>query len=40
VDSRDLAEAFYGRVLPFDERASIRYADVATGRERIRWPIG
>ena len=27
-----LAEDFYGRVLPFDERASIRYADVVTGR--------
>lgn len=35
-----LAEDFYGRVLPFDERASIRYADVVTGRERIGRPIG
>ena len=35
-----LAEDFYGRVLPFDERASVRYADVVTGRERIGRPIG
>jgi predicted nucleic acid-binding protein len=35
-----LAEDFYGRVLPFDERASIRYADVVTGREKIGRPIG
>lgn len=35
-----LVEDFYGRVLPFDERASIRYADLVTGRERIGRPIG
>ena len=35
-----LAEDFCGRVLPFDERASIRYADVVTGRESIGRPIG
>jgi predicted nucleic acid-binding protein len=35
-----LAEDFYGRVLPFDERASARYADIVTGRERIGRPIG
>ena len=35
-----LAEDFYGRVLPLDERASIRYADVVTGREKIGRPIG
>jgi toxin FitB len=35
-----LVEDFYGRVLPFDERASIRYADVVTNRERIGRPIG
>lgn len=35
-----LLEDFHGRVLPFDERASIRYADVVTGRERIGLPIG
>ena len=35
-----LAEDFHGRVLPFDERASVRYADIATGRERIGRPIG
>jgi toxin FitB len=35
-----LAEDFHGRVLPFDDRASIRYADVVTGRERIGRPIG
>jgi toxin FitB len=35
-----LAEDFHGRVLPFDERASVRYADIITGRERIGRPIG
>ncbi len=35
-----LTEDFYGRVLPFDERASVRYADVVAGRERIGRPIG
>jgi toxin FitB len=35
-----LTEDFYGRVLPFDERASVRYADIVTGRERIGRPIG
>jgi toxin FitB len=35
-----LTEDFHGRVLPFDERASARYADVVTGRERIGRPIG
>jgi predicted nucleic acid-binding protein len=35
-----LTEDFYGRVLPFDERASARYADLVTGRERIGRPIG
>jgi predicted nucleic acid-binding protein len=35
-----LAEDFYGRILPFDERASARYADIVTGRERIGRPIG
>ena len=35
-----LVEDFHGRVLPFDERASIRYADVVTGRERIGRSIG
>ena len=35
-----LTEDFYGRVLPFDERASVRYADIATGRERMGRPIG
>jgi len=35
-----LAEDFHGRVLPFDERASARYADIVTGRERIGRPIG
>jgi toxin FitB len=27
-------------VLPFDERASARYADIVIGRERIGRPIG
>jgi toxin FitB len=35
-----LAEDFHGRVLPFDERASARYADIVIGRERIGSPIG
>jgi len=35
-----LAEDFYGRVLPFDERASIAYADIVTHREQIGQPIG
>ena len=35
-----LAEDFRGQVRPFDERASVRYADVVTGRERIGRPIG
>ena len=35
-----LAEDFHGRVLPFDERATARYADIVTGRERIGRPIG
>ena len=29
-----LTEDFHGRVLPFDERASVRYAEIVTGRER------
>jgi toxin FitB len=35
-----LAEDFHGRVLPFDERASARYADIVVGRERMARPIG
>ena len=35
-----LTEDFHGRVLPFDERASARYADIVIGRERIGRPIG
>ena len=35
-----LTEDFHGRVLPFDERAAVRYADIVTGRERIGRPIG
>jgi toxin FitB len=35
-----LAEDFHGRVLPFDERASVRYADIVAGRERMGRPIG
>jgi toxin FitB len=35
-----LTEDFHGRVLPFDERASVRYADIVTGRERACRPIG
>jgi predicted nucleic acid-binding protein len=35
-----LTEDFGGRVLPFDERASVRYADIVAGRERAGKPIG
>jgi predicted nucleic acid-binding protein len=35
-----LTEDFYGRILPFDERASARYAEIVTGREKIGRPIG
>lgn len=35
-----LTEDFHGRVLPFDERASVRYAEVVTGRQQIGRPIG
>jgi hypothetical protein len=35
-----LTEDFHGRVLRFDERASVRYADIVTGRERISRPVG
>lgn len=35
-----LTEDFQGRVLPFDERASVRYAEIVTGRNRIGRPIG
>jgi hypothetical protein len=35
-----LTEDFYGRVLPFDERASARYADIVTGREKLGRPVG
>jgi predicted nucleic acid-binding protein len=35
-----LTEDFHGRVLPFDERASVRYAEIVSRRERIGRPIG
>ena len=35
-----LSEDFYGRILPFDERASARYADIVPGREKIGRPVG
>jgi toxin FitB len=35
-----LTEDFYGRVLPFDERASVRYADIVSGREQSGRSIG
>ena len=35
-----LTEDFHGRVLPFDERSSVQYADIVTGRGRIGRPIG
>jgi toxin FitB len=37
---RILTEDFPGRVLPFDERSSVQYADIVTGRERIGRPVG
>jgi predicted nucleic acid-binding protein len=35
-----LTEDFYGRILPFDERSSVQYADIVTSRERIGRTIG
>lgn len=35
-----LTEDFHGRVLPFDDSASVCYADIVTGRERSGRPIG
>jgi toxin FitB len=35
-----LNDALRGRVVPFDERAARRYADVITVRERVGRPIG
>jgi predicted nucleic acid-binding protein len=35
-----LVEDFYGRILPFDERASVRYAEVVAGRDKVGRPIG
>lgn len=35
-----LTEDFQGRVLPFGERASVRYAEIVTDRERTGRPIG
>jgi predicted nucleic acid-binding protein len=35
-----LNDALRGRILPFDERAARRYADVITGREHAGRPIG
>ena len=34
-----LTEDFHGRVLPFDERSSVQYADIVTSRERIGSPV-
>jgi toxin FitB len=35
-----LTEDFHGRVLPFDERSSVQYADIVAGRGRVGRPIG
>jgi hypothetical protein len=35
-----LTEDFQGRVLPFDERASVRYAEIVADREPTGRPIG
>ena len=40
VISGILTEDFAGRVLPFDERASVQYADIVARRERTGSPIG
>jgi predicted nucleic acid-binding protein len=34
-----LTDDFHGKVLPFDERASARYADILSGRDRTGRPI-
>jgi predicted nucleic acid-binding protein len=39
VISGILTEDFHGRVLPFDERASVRYAEIVTSRERAGRPV-
>jgi toxin FitB len=35
-----LADDFHGRVLPFDDRAAPRYADIVSGRDQLGRPIG
>ena len=35
-----LTEDFHGRILPFDERSSVQYADIVAGRGRVGRPIG
>jgi predicted nucleic acid-binding protein len=35
-----LGDDFHGRVLPFDERAAEKYADLVAARERLGQPIG
>jgi predicted nucleic acid-binding protein len=35
-----LGDDFRGRVLPFDDRAAPRYADIVSDRERLGRPIG
>jgi predicted nucleic acid-binding protein len=35
-----LTEDFHGRVVPFDERASVQYAGIVARRERNGSPIG
>ena len=35
-----LTEDFQARVLPFDERSSVQYADIVIKRQRIGRPIG
>jgi predicted nucleic acid-binding protein len=35
-----LTEDFHGRILPFDERSSVQYADIVIKRQRIGRPIG
>ncbi len=35
-----LTQDFNGRILPFDDRASVRYAEIVTGRERFGRPVG
>jgi len=38
--TRWLEVGFSGRILPFDSAAARHYADIASGRRRVGWPMG